>query len=422
MTVKVVLGLAGFGGGGLHVETIRAVANACRAETDCRAIAFDLSSFIQRTRIDYTSLPIPVERLTPRDVGLFNVFRTTGPNLAISGARWRYRHMVSVFAARLVASRVNVLLTCRAYGFPERALIDAARQLEIPVAFIDEGPFSYPIRDRQLAFAEVSRLRAAVGLILPHLRLLPRRDFEPGSFSLIFATSPERERMFEASGVPRAKIVQVSAPRFDMLAETGERWARKRSERSGGPVRRILVLHQPFARDGKVSLDMAGEGERTLFDALAHVARERPIEICVRMHPRADAAERLRIGQLMMATGAASSFSDRPTFYDDVPEFDFFVGFYSTTLLEVTACGAPAVSVRLPASAFVGKAEAAKALAMEELGVASADDSEALACLIAKGLQATAVRPPQILFDKEFGAFNKHGARDVLQHLLALMH
>lgn len=395
------------GAGGSHPATIAAVHAALR-DAGQTTLFLDLSAFDTRSGTG-AAIPGAVHvRPSPRDMGLWPVFRTTAPNLALSGGRKRFATMVTGFAGLLSAHRVSALMLCHAWGFPEQALLAAAGRIGVPVAQIDEGPFSFPIRPRDApAFAATPRGR--VQALVQRAGLLPPRDLTGDQVALFLATSPGRGAMLRQRGLPAERLAIVPAPRFDPLAETRRSWPRR--ARATRP--RLLVLHQPFARDRKVFASEARRAEDTLAAALLGFD---DCEIRIRLHPRTDPAERARVLR-RFAPAAASTIADP---FAELLASDLVVGFYSSMLLEAAACGAPAAAVRLDPAAFHEAFEGRKATAITTLGVPVADDAASLAAVMRRQLERGFVPPSPTLFDEHFGTLDGSGARQVAAHLIAI--
>ncbi len=414
--------LALAGGGGSHVSTIAAVCDALPiAGSSVEPLVLDLSLFDTRGRADYSKLPAKLIKPDPSALGFRQIFRTAAPNLVVSGGVRRFEALIEHFSKILRHENVGAVLICHAYGIPEQALIQACRRCDIPLAQIDEGPFSVLVKARGAPTPGLPASKSLALKLLKRAGLLPERDWSGTDIDVFFPTSAKRARAVESAGIPTERIHLVSAPRFDRLASACDSWRRAQRERAlARSTPRVLVLHQPFRRDGKVRPAAAARAEKALFDALGQVARQRSIEVAVRMHPRADQAERTRYESWLAGIPATHSLTGGGDFYDELPAFDLFAGFYSSSLLEAAAAGAPTVGVSIPSKAFYRGGEGAKAAAMGQLGVNMADSADALRILIERGLESGNQTPPAALFDEQLGPLNVDGALSVARHLLRL--
>jgi len=419
---KLTCNIALAGGGGSHVGTIGSIARALsilRPGTQPRVL--DLSLFDTRGRADYSGIAARLIRIEPQQVGFARIFKTAAPNLLISGGVRRFESLVHHFEDLLESESIGLLLICHAYGIPEQALIQACRRKGVVLAQIDEGPFSVLVKPKGAPTPGLPASKAMALSALKYLGLLPERDWSGSDIDVFFATSAARARGLESKSIRADRIRLASAPRFDSLANACACWRSANAGRKAAAAcSRVLVLHQPFKRDGKVRPAAARHAEATLFSALRIVAQRRRIQLSVRMHPRADEAERARYRSLLASVPAETSLTGGGSFYDQLPEFDLFAGFYSSSLLEAAAAGAPVVGVSIPVKAFYRGNEGAKAASMSSLGVAMSEEPDQLAALIEMGLEAGSQNPPVALFDEQLGPLSAEGSRHVAEELLLL--
>lgn len=393
---------------------------ALLASGGCRPRVLDLSAFDRRAKANYARLgPESVLSLSPADVGLTRLFKTAGPDLLLSGGRWRFQSMVRSFERLLTGQQARVVLLCHDYGYPEQALLLACQRLGLATARIDEGPFSTPLA-AQAPGRRGLKNRALV--VLERLGLLPTRQTRGLGYDLVLSTSTARAEAMRRRGIPADKVALVSSPRYDRLAALAELWPQRAKARfAEGLPSRILVVHQPFLRDGKVRQAAAVAAEDVLFDGLRLLAERRPLTVALRMHPRTDPGERERVYRRLRAAGIAFELSTAPSFYDELAEYDLFAGFYSSALLEAVACGAPAVVARLRVDDFFKQAEGLKAEAMERYGARVAETAEGLSAAMDDALQQKAPQTAsRALLDDEIGPLDRDGSVKIAQRLLAL--
>ncbi len=205
------------GGGGSHPATIALVARSLRSlDPDRRVAAVDLSAFDTRARASYDHVEGEVLRVLPEEFGLPRWFKTAAPNMALTGGAPKFARMVRRFEQVLRSSDAGAVLICHNHGFPEQAIIAACALGAIPLAQIDEGPFSGtvlgPRRKRQASLGE---------RVLTRLGLLPRRDLSGSTHALLLPTSPARARTLVERGLPREKIMLVAAPGSTRCRQSG---------------------------------------------------------------------------------------------------------------------------------------------------------------------------------------------------------
>lgn len=401
------------GAGGSHPQTIRLISEALQQIAPySRSLILDLSDFDRRAPASYANCRGDVLRVRPSEIGLRTLFRTTGPNLFLSGGARRFEHMVQMFVARLRRERVRALLTCHSYGFAEQALLRACNLCEIPFAQIDEGPFSGMVASGSTP-RPVDRLQR----LLARLGLMPTRDQTGSGHALFFPTSPARARKLEERGISPDRIVTVASPRFDALPDVMKAWP-YRAPHSSGRLR-ILALHQPFGRDGKIAKSAAAHAERLLVEGIGKAAMRRPLSLTLRVHPRTDAAELARLQALIAPLGEHAHIGAHAPLYAEFATHDAGVGFYSSALLEAAACGMPTACIPLPREAFSRPVEASKAAALPRLGVQSVDSAHALTRLI-ENIPATPVTPPARLFEEALGILDGTSSRRVASAMCAL--
>lgn len=409
------------GSGGSHPGTIGAICSAiAKVQGVPRPLIVDLSLFDSRGTANYSQMPGELIRVDPGQLGFRQVFKTAAPNLVLSGGVRRFELLVQHFEQMLDAHRVGVMLMCHAYGIPEQALMQACIRSKVPLARIDEGPFSVMVKPKGAPTPGLPMAKIFALEVLKKLQLLPERDWSGVDVDRFFATSAGRVRDTVKKGILADRVRLVSAPRFDRLADACRLWEAGSLERRNHAAKRVLVLHQPFKRDGKVRPRPAARAENELFSALRQVAARRRIEVAVRMHPRADAKERARYAELLAGVPMCSVAADAGGFYEVMPQFDLFAGFYSSALLEAAASGAPVVSAAIPTQAFYRGNEGAKAAAMGRFGVGMAVSAADLAALIDRGLDARRQPPPEALFDQQLGPLSSGGANEVAEQLLEM--
>lgn len=401
------------GAAGSHPETIRLIAAALNKADAQTPLVFDMSGFDRRGRADYSASDSEVLRIEPAEARLSSHFATAAPNLVLSGGVKAFDRLQVLFGGSLDRANIGVLMMCHSWGFPEQALIGAARDRGIPVFQIDEGPFSLPLRG---TVPESSRAAARIGLkSLRALRLLPARDMTGQLIDHVLVTANGRREQLIARGVDPAKLILVPPPRFDRLAELAQVWPGRTLDQN---ARRILWLHQPFRADGKVRADEVDRAEQAMASALARVGARLPIRVMPRMHPRSDERERNRLFTLLEGRGLALQKDGARGLYEDMLEADAAVGFYSSALLEAAVCTMPVVAARLDPAAFAQRTEAAKAEAMPALGVPVAREAGELAAILEAGLvKATRPVPPRLL-EQEIGWLNGNGAATVAALLI----
>ncbi len=406
------------GAGGSHPGTLAAVEGAlARVSPETQATVVDMSLFDRRGVARYQGFKSEVLRLRPADFGLRDIFRTAGPNLALSGGARRFEQMIDAFGKLLDERSVGAMLICHSRGFPEQAMIAAASRAGIKVAQIDEGPFSMPVRPATAPEFSNRKQKLVFGG-LRRLGLIPRRDLIGGKVDRFFITSPGRGRVALERGLDPAKLAVVPCPRFDALAELRKKW-RDRTRTS--ETKRVLFLHQPFRADRKLDRAEADRAELLLMDGLTELARKRPIQLGIRMHPRSDEAERARIASRFSPLAEVLAFSDARSLTDDLISADAFVGFYSSALLEAAVCGAPVAAVRLDPKAFAQGDEANKAASLSDLGLPVFDDAAALAAFLDETLDQRELAPPRALIEEQIGEVRLQGSDEVARQLMALL-
>ncbi|GAA0457254.1 MULTISPECIES: hypothetical protein [Sphingomonas] len=401
------------GSGGSHPLTIGSILAALtRIDPGGDRLVIDLSQFDTRAAASYSGVGAEVLTITPASVGMRSVFRTAAANLLVSGGTARFRRIVEHLSELLRVHRVGVVLLCHNHGIPEQALIQACGRTGTRLAQIDEGPFSGMVTGRPAQASATWRDR-----MLYRLGLMPLRDQSGRTHDLFLPTSPARARRIEARGLDPNRIVTVAAPRFDTLPAVAGRW-RDRAPDEQGRLR-VVVLHQPFGRDGKVSQKAVRAAEQTLVSGLASASARRKLAVTLRAHPRSDTGELERLERMIAPIGSFARISTTEPLYDQLARHDMAIGFYSSALLEAAACGMPCASVSLPVAAFARPAEGAKAAAIPGLGIDTTADSDELGSLV---LTATTqpVVPAPALFDQALGDIDGRASERIAHALLSL--
>ncbi len=402
------------GSGGSHPATIRAVAAALAvANSSSRQLILDLSRLDTRGGADYTGMQGTVRAITPQSLGLRSVFPTAAANLMVSGGTRRFERMVDHFAMLLHREDVDALLLCHNHGFPEQALIKACEKTGTGLAQIDEGPFSGMVTGSAPGVR-----RSRLEQLLVGARALPARDQSGRSHDLFFPTAPVRARRLIARGIDPARIVTVAAPRFDTLPALAARW-RERVPASDGTAR-VLIVHQPFGRDGKVDTTATAAAEATLMAGVVLAAQLRPLAVTLRAHPRSNTVEIERLAGLLAPIAGTGSVSTGTPLYDQIAVHDVAVGFYSSALLEAAACGMPTASVTIPIAAFVRRGEGEKAAAIARFGVPSTEDAAELCRIIVGGIDNRQALPGARLFDEALGMLDGGSSARVAHAMLDL--
>ncbi|MAL26210.1 MAG: hypothetical protein CL820_10025 [Croceicoccus sp.] len=401
------------GAAGSHPEMIRLVTAALDGAGADTPLVIDMSAFDRRGSADYALRKAEVVRPDPQEAGLSSRFATAAPNMVLSGGVRAFARLQAMFGDLMDEAAIGVLMMCHSWGFPEQALIRAARDRGIIVFQIDEGPFSLPLRG---TVPESSRRTARVGLrALRGLRLLPPRDMTGRLIDRVLVTAKGRQEQLIERGVDPDKLIIVPPPRFDRLADLAQAWPGRTFDQN---ARRILWLHQPFRADGKVRADEVDRAEQALASALARVGARLPIRVIPRLHPRSDENERARLFALLEGRGLTIQAEAPRGLYESMLGADAAVGFYSSALLEAAVCTMPVVAARLDPAAFDQKTEAAKAGAMGALGIPVAREAGELAAILEAGLvKATRPVPPRLL-EQEIGWLNGKGAATVAALLI----
>lgn len=401
------------GASGSHPATISAIGTALAArEAPPRIVVMDMTRFDRRGTADYSRLPFEVVGPTPRDMGLWELFTTAGPNIVVSGGIARFNAMVKRFKAILQNVDAKVLLFCSFWGMAEQALLQAAAQLGLKVALIDEGPFSVPLKG-----TEGERFsRRAIFAFLRTTRLYPTRETSGALLDVVFSTAPGRAQELRQRGVEPSKICVVPSPRFDYLGAAAKSF--ESIERTC-EVKRILWIHQPFRDDGKINAREVDRAENVLVEALQRLGAIRPISVRVRFHPRTSDRERERVSRLLadLSTGGDAPRAD---LIEDLRQTDACVGFYSSALLEACICGVPVFASELKSEAFARREEAAKARQIRQLGIPVADSATALAELINTGLSNGVSMDRDLQIERQIGSLEGNGAQQVAEHLMGL--
>lgn len=402
------------GAAGSHPQMIGLVAAALAEQGAAVPLVVDLSAFDRRGMADYNFPQVETVRPKPEAAGLATRFSTAGPNIVLSGGTRAAHRMQAMYARLLGQKRIGVLMMCHSWGFPEQALVRAARSLGITVFQIDEGPFSLPLRGTKLPETSRQSGRIALG-VLRKLRLLPPRDMTGALIDRVLVTAEGRRRQLIARGVDQAKLVLVPPPRFDRLAQVAQAWPERAVDEQ---ARRIIWLHQPFRADGKVRAAEVDRAEQALASALKRVAARMPIRVIPRLHPRSDDVERARVHALLQGRGLTLDLDAPAGLYDSLLAADAAVGFYSSALLEAAVCTMPVVAAKLDGAAFDQRTEAAKAAAIADLGIPVAREAGELAAILEAGL-IKAMRPvPPHLLEEEIGWLNGNGAATVAALLI----
>lgn len=394
------------GAGGSHPLTIRLLVEALQQVAPSnRSLILDLSRFDGRAPASYAGCAGKILSVEPTDMGLRTFFRTAGPNLLISGGARRFEKMICLFTSLLRRERVAALLACHSYGFAEQALLQACIRCGIPFAQIDEGPFSGLVASGSTP-RPVDRLQR----LMARLRLMPMRDQTGSAHALFFPTSPARARMLQGRGISPDRILTVASPRFDTLPDVIKGWSHRAPDRCGRL--RILVLHQPFGRDGKIAKSAVAHAESLLVDGIDRASRQRPLSVTLRVHPRTDVEELARLQTLIAPLGEHAHIGAQSPLYDQFLVHDASIGFYSSALLEAAACGMPTACIHLPHHAFSRPIEASKAAALPRLGVPAVKSANALASAIVD-MPLHAVVPPTSLFEEALGLLDGTSSRRV---------
>ncbi|TCM37303.1 hypothetical protein ACLIMP_05725 [Novosphingobium aerophilum] len=403
------------GASGSHPETLKLLAREVREMAPSMALTvFDMSAFDLRGTARYEDAEGEVIKPTPRDVGIRAWFKTAGPNVAVSGGTRAFARMQRYFESELTRRGTRVLLLSHCWGFPEQALLKAAAALGIRIAMIDEGPFSLPLNGRERAEARRG-LRGTLARILHQAGLVPRRDLTGQDFDRLFITAQGRADELVRRGVDADKIRVVGSPRFDRIAATAR--ARQEHRDTAAKPIRVLWLHQPFRSDGKVSRQEVDRAETMLAQGLAAFSRGRDLVVGLRLHPRTEQAERERMARLMAEHGIASEMAEGPL-YDHFIDCDSVVGFYSSALLEAAACAIPVIVARLAPTAFAQQGEAAKALAMTEVGFAVADQPDDVVTALTAHLEGDDRVDVEALIRAELGPLEGTGTATVARWLI----
>lgn len=409
-------GIALAGASGSHPALIKLLSQEIsRLAPQLPVTVLDMSGFDKRGSATYADVSAQVLRPDPADAGICERLKTAAPNLVLSGGMLAFNRLVALFGRLLDDQAVNVLLLCHSWGFPEQALLRAARVRGIAVWQIDEGPFSLPLRGTRVPESSSTVDRAFLRM-LRAIRLLPPRDMTGALLDKILVTAPGRQRTLVARGVEEKKVQVVPPPRFDRLAEVANRWRARPQEVQ---AKRILWLHQPFGSDGKVTRGAVDRAESMLINGIARCAGPAGPTLALRVHPRSGEAERKHLLGLVGRAGIPVVIDREPDLYASFMKTDVAVGFYSSALLEAAVCGMPAIAAAIPRDAFRQATEAAKAGAMSELGVDVGRNVEELAKLISRGLGDGPRDPPEALLDEEIGWLNGKGAVCVAELLIA---
>ena len=401
------------GAAGSHPQTIRLIHQALHGLRAATPLVIDLSGFDTRGQADY-AFARGALRIDPADAGISSRFATAGPNMVISGGMHAFGRLQHLFGHMLDEHGVGVLLMCHSWGYPEQALIRAARARQITVFQIDEGPFSLPLRGTEVPETSRRLARLALGA-LRKARLVPPRDMTGALIDRVLVTAEGRRRQLIARGVDADQLILVPPPRFDRLADVAQEWPSRPLDEA---ARRVVWLHQPFRADGKVRAEEVDRAEHALASALYRVSARLPIKMIPRLHPRSDEQERKRIHTLLRERGLTLGCDGDGPLYDVLMQADAAVGFYSSALLEAAVCTMPVVAARLASEAFAQPTEAAKAEAMARLGIPVARGAGELAAILEAGL-SKATRPvPPALVEQEIGWLNGGGAARVASILV----
>jgi len=404
------------GAGGSHPATIGAIAAALRlAEPDRRIVIFDMSLFDRRGAADYSCCDAEVIRLAPSDVGMADLFPTAGPNMLLSGGERCFRRMRSKFLELIENRHIRAVLLCHAWGYPEQALIAAANRSHVPIAQIDEGPFSLPIYGSSTGAGWGKRL---VHRVATRLHFIPPRDHRGDGIDVFFCTSPGRRQKMLAAGIAADRLQLVGSPRYDRLAGIAQAWKDHRQKRTGSA--QILWIHQPFLVDGKVAPDAVKTAENIIIDALRDVARRYPAKCVIRLHPRTPASEIARLRAMTAQLNDLTSLSIGTNLAEDMLASDMFVGFYSSLLLEAAACGAPVASSRLAPKAFRNRSEAMKVAELAKFDIPIAEGRTEMRTLILQGLSAGIMEANGRLLHDEIGSLDGRGGADVAARLIQI--
>ncbi|GAA0457203.1 MULTISPECIES: hypothetical protein [Sphingomonas] len=365
------------GTGGSSGRTLAAVEAALQRRRPAQSVRFiDTQPFNLRTG-GRTSYPGngEVRVADPDACGMRRATGSWSMNMLLNGGPLMYRRMQR-YGARLIGSDADVLVMCHDRIYIETAMIRAARQSGAATVLIQEGPFCSIAHGG--ARAPVLRLKGALAPLATTSGLLPKiPGYGCAGHDLILAASPEYRARWIDAGVQQERVRVGGVPRYDPLALLPPTNAL-----SSDGVLRVLYLTQPFAAHGKVDAQVAAELETMVAEGLRMVAGRMPVELTIRVHPRAEAEHVFALQQSVSGLVRIDK-GERPL-ETTLGEYDVVLGHYSSGLLESLVAGKRILCVPVPETAFAETAEGDKQAWLTAIGAPVARSASEIAdCLSA---------------------------------------